>query len=129
MSWICPNGCKPSVFLVCGGTPPIDWEALGIDPDVLSDEEYEGWLERWEEEQASEGNRYFQIEPDGTPTNRWEDGSIGVGDWAIEHAQRGCINEPVCPECCEHAVWVADTLEQAVQEAANRCRVADAWEG
>ncbi len=69
--WNCPNGCEINHVLVCGGD-------LG-NPD--------------------DPNQYFQMKLDGTYTNVFSDGSLGVPEECHEHADGGCCTEPTCPVC------------------------------
>lgn len=78
--WNCPNGCDSEYFLVCGGD-----DIRIFDP------------------QEALPNLYFRIKPDGRSTGLLDDGSP-VPVFCIEHAEGGCINEPVCPECRTAAV-------------------------
>jgi len=70
--WKCPNGCNIEHVLVCGGNPFGDKD----DP-----------------------NLYFQMTLGGKYTNLMFDGTVGVPTECYDHADRGCCNEPNCPDC------------------------------
>jgi hypothetical protein len=69
--WVCSQGCEIETVLVCGGD-------LG-DPDSP--------------------NIYFHMNLDGTYTQQFADGTIGVEVDCHVHADEGCSMEPQCPEC------------------------------
>lgn len=50
-------------------------------------------------EEPDAPNIYFQMTTEEEYTNRLEDGTIGVPKRCYEHANGGCCDEPVYPNC------------------------------
>ncbi|WP_145949584.1 hypothetical protein [Paenibacillus sp. Y412MC10] len=72
--WACPIGCDHNYVLICGG------------------------------EGDEDGNDYFRAKLNGIYTDITANGSDGVPDDWFSHADGGCCNEPVCPECMNACV-------------------------
>lgn len=81
--WFCPNGCKIDTVLVCGGIPSYipDSQAL------------------------NHPNLYFQMTLEGEYTNLLADGTVGVPIECYQHADNGCCEEPICPDCLTLCVF------------------------
>ncbi|MDC0764895.1 hypothetical protein POF51_29680 [Brevibacillus sp. AG] len=82
-AYTCPSGCEIEHILICGGNGQVD----------------------------KDNNVYFQATLDGLYTNRLEDGTIGVTEDHLDHADGGCCNEPICPECRSQLVKGLPILE------------------
>jgi hypothetical protein len=81
------------------------------------------------------------MELDGTYTNFHEDGACGVPQECLDHADGGCSEEPICPECrsaCQKYEGEEPPLTAPQKEALRALAEAygnlsyvwgDAWEG
>ncbi|RRJ54969.1 hypothetical protein EHV15_35970 [Paenibacillus oralis] len=86
--WACPNGCEIDYVLVCGGD-------LG---------------------NADRSNVYFQMKLDGTYTDLFQDGALGVPAECHEHANGGCCKEPYCPECRVECINIAESDDSGCKD-------------
>ena len=100
MNWKCPNGCKITEGVVCGGDYPF-WARdepsceICVDPGEWKDYPY----------------MYILMDLEsGNFIKKVYGGSAGLDlndrDWKelFEHAEAGCASEPMCPKCLEHLV-------------------------
>lgn len=78
MAWICPKGCEPSVFHAVVFPRDVGKPLLITQTGVL-------------------------VNPDGTATNRFFDGTVGVSEELKEAAEESEL--VICIECGERAEW------------------------